>query len=166
MVFSLACSRDLPALMALYRAASLRMEEQGIFQWDEAYPDLRVLSKDVSRNELQIGLIGGRIAVAFSIEYCKKDDYEPAAWRYGESRFAVLHRLCVHPAYQGRGIAREAMDHIEQSVLARGIYAIRLDAFSLNPAALQLYASRGYEKAGEIRYRKGLFYLYEKNLHP
>ena len=58
------------------------------------------------------------------------------------------------------------MDFLEQSVLDRGLRAIRLDAFSLNPAALKLYESRGYERAGEIQFRKGLFYLYEKRLTP
>jgi ribosomal protein S18 acetylase RimI-like enzyme len=98
------------------------------------------------------------------IEYCDQGGYEPAAWRYDEPRFAVLHRLCVHPEFQGRGVAGEAMDYIESSVVSRGVHAVRLDAFSQNPAALRLYERRGYVKAGEIVYRKGLFYLYEKKL--
>ena len=76
----------------------------------------------------------------------------------------VLHRLCVHPDFQGQGVARQAMDYLENEVRARGIQTIRLDAFSQNPTALHLYESRGYQKAGEISYRKGLFYLYEKKL--
>ncbi|NLI54465.1 MAG: N-acetyltransferase [Clostridiales bacterium] len=164
MDFSTARRCDLPELIALYRAAIQSMDAQGIPQWDEIYPDRRVIAEDISRGEMEVGRVGETIAVAFSLELCGEGDYEPANWRYPAPRFVVLHRLCVHPAFQGRGIAKEAMDHIEQSVLTRGIHAIRLDAFSRNPAALRLYESRGYEKAGTIQYRKGLFYLYEKRL--
>ena len=164
MDFSFAESADLPELFSLYRAAILRMDEQGVPQWDEIYPSFEVLQEDVSSGQMQIGRLDAQIAVAFLLEECFEGDYEPADWRYREPKFVVLHRLCVHPAFQGRGVARQAMDFLERMVLERGIYAIRLDAFSRNPTALKLYESRGYEKAGEIWYRKGLFYLYEKQL--
>lgn len=164
MVFSPALPDDLPELEILYRSAARHMEAQGIFQWDDIYPDKQVISGDIERGEMLVGRVDARIVIAFTLEPCVRGQYEPAHWRYDEPRFLVLHRLCVHPSHQGRGAAREAMDYIERTALESGIRAIRLDAYSLNPAALRLYESRGYEKAGEIRYRKGLFYLYEKKL--
>ena len=166
MDFSYACSEDLPELFGLYRAAIARMDEQNIPQWDEIYPSIEVLQADVSSGQMQIGRVNGKIAVAFLLEECSEEDYEDADWRYRDPRFIVLHRLCVHPAFQGQGVARQTMDFLEQAVLDSGLSAVRLDAFSLNPAALKLYESRGYEKAGEIQFRKGLFYLYEKRLQP
>jgi ribosomal protein S18 acetylase RimI-like enzyme len=166
MEFSYALSDDYSELIALYRAAIARMNEQNIPQWDEIYPSAEVLQADVSSGQMQIGRLNGRIAVAFLLEECSEEDYEKAEWRYQDPRFIVLHRLCVYPAFQGQGVARQTMDFLEQAVLNRGLHAIRLDAFSLNPTALKLYESRGYEKAGEIRFRKGLFYLYEKRLMP
>ena len=165
MEFCQAARCDLSELMALYRAASGRMDEQGVSQWDEIYPSEEIIGDDIDGGLMTLGKIDGVIAVAFALEHCCHGDYERAAWRYAEPRFVVLHRLCVHPAFQGRGIARQTMDYLEALTFARGIRAIRLDAFSQNPAALHLYESRGYEKAGEITYRKGLFYLYEKRLH-
>lgn len=166
MEFSFARKGDLTELMALYRAATQHMDARGVFQWDEIYPSAVIVSEDIARGQMQLGRIEGAIAVAFALETCARGEYEPAAWRYDESHFIVLHRLCVHPAFQGRGVARQAMDALEAETLARGIRTIRLDAFSQNPTALRLYESRGYEKAGEIQYRKGLFYLYEKKLAP
>jgi ribosomal protein S18 acetylase RimI-like enzyme len=156
--------RDLPELMALFRAATQQMDARGILQWDEIYPDEATIRADIVRGQMRVGTRSGKIAVAFMLELCSEGDYEPADWRYREPDFAVLHRLCVHPDFQGQGVAKEAMDFLEGAMLSSGIRTIRLDAFSQNPAALHLYESRGYEKAGEIRYRKGLFYLYEKRL--
>ena len=40
--------------------------------------------------------------------------------------------------------------------------SIRLDAFSKNNRSLNLYEKNKYEKVGEVKFRKGLFYCYEK----
>ena len=164
MEFSRATLHDLPELMALYAAATRHMEQHGIHQWDTLYPAESFVREDIEREQLYVGRLGGSIAVAFALEECRDEDYEEADWRYREEVFVVVHRLCVHPGLQGQGVSRIAMDYLEGLVLSRGIRAIRLDAFPQNPAALHLYESRGYEKAGEIVYRKGLFYLYEKSL--
>ena len=155
---------DLPEPMTLYRAATRHMDVNGIPQWDEIYPAESFIRDDITSGQMRVGIVEGRIAVAYALEECRTGDYEDAAWRYEEPVFVVLHRLCVHPDFQGKGVAKAAMDELEADVLSRGIYAVRLDAFSRNPVALHLYESRGYEKAGEITYRKGLFYLYEKKL--
>ena len=164
MGFLRAQASDLPELIHLFHAATQSMDEQGIFQWDELYPDAGILEEDIRHGNMTVGMIGSRIAVAFMLDYCEDSDYESADWRCRETQIVVLHRLCVHPDFQGQGVARKAMDQLEGMVRASGIRTIRLDAFSQNPAALHLYESRGYQKAGTIHYRKGLFYLYEKDL--
>ena len=164
MEFSTAQAQDLAEILRLFRAATTQMDAHGVYQWDEIYPDEGILGEDIARGNLTVGTIDGRIAVAFMLDYCEDSDYESADWQYCEQNIVVLHRLCVHPDFQGRGVARQAMDYLENEVRAQGIKTIRLDAFSQNPTALHLYESRGYQKAGEISYRKGLFYLYEKKL--
>lgn len=164
MEFIHAIQSDLPELLALYGAATRQMDDQGIRQWDEIYPSESILREDIALGQMYVGKKEGRVAVAFALEQCKAGDYEEAEWIYEEPSFVVLHRLCVHPAFQGQGVAKAAMDYLEQEVLSHGINVIRLDAFPQNPAAIKLYESRGYRKAGEITYRKGLFYLYEKKL--
>ena len=164
MDFSYASRNDLTELLTLFQVTTQSMNEHNIFQWDEIYPDRQILLEDIEHGIMEIGRVADQIAVAFALEECAAGDYEGADWRYPAERIIVLHRLCVHPAFQRQGIARAAMDYLEQRVRERGISTIRLDAFSQNPAALKLYEARGYEKAGDIVYRKGLFYLYEKKL--
>lgn len=164
MEFRKARSRDLQELMALFRAATEAMDAQGIPQWDEIYPSVEIVQADIDQEQMYVGQVDGKIAVVFVLEPCREGDYESANWQYPAERFVVLHRLCVHPRFQGQGIARQAMDYLEQAVRNSGYSCIRLDAFPQNPAAIRLYESRGYGKAGEITLRKGLFYLYEKKL--
>ena len=164
MEFAVAQPSNLDELHALYRAAIAHMDAQGIFQWDDLYPSLDVLEEDVSQGEMEIALIDGQISAAFTLNPRCDEEYALGAWRYPDARFCVLHRLCVHPLNQGQGVAARVMDHIEHALLQRGYESVRLDAFSSNPFALRLYEKRGYERVGEVRFRKGLFYFYEKPL--
>jgi ribosomal protein S18 acetylase RimI-like enzyme len=83
---------------------------------------------------------------------------------FEDAGVSVVHRLMVHPAFQGRGIARELMEFAERVALNRGCGVIRLDAFAMNPQALRLYRALGYREAGEVKFRKGAFLCFEKRL--
>ncbi len=100
--------------------------------------------------------------IVLNNEYDK--EYEAAAWQYKDVSFLVVHRLCVNPVYQGKGVGRQTMLLVEEMLLSDGIESIRLDAYSLNPIAMNMYKKLGYLKVGEVMWRKGLFYLFEKKL--
>jgi ribosomal protein S18 acetylase RimI-like enzyme len=87
-----------------------------------------------------------------------------AAWNYRGKNFVILHRLCVKAERQNEGIGTKTMIEIERRVKNTGIQAIRLDTFSQNPFALNMYKKLGYKKTGQAHWRKGLFYLFEKQL--
>lgn len=85
-------------------------------------------------------------------------------WQYEHLCYSVIHRLCVNPLYQNKGVGAKTMQYIKDILRSESFEAVRLDAFSQNPAALNLYRKLGYNKVGEILFRKGLFYLFEKKL--
>jgi GNAT superfamily N-acetyltransferase len=109
----------------------------------------------------------GTVAAAVVINaQCNADcqaDYDAAAWQGGDP-YLLVHRLCVSPTAQGKGVGRELMLAVEAWACTRGYTDIRLDAFSKNPHALHMYDRLGYAKRGEATWRKGLFYLLEKQL--
>ncbi|HBF38124.1 MAG TPA: hypothetical protein DDW50_12470 [Firmicutes bacterium] len=79
---------------------------------------------------------------------------------------SVIHRLAVNPEYQKQGIGRQLMDFAEKCALERGYTSIRLDAYSGNHRAVNLYENRGYKKVGQFFYpsREFPFYCYEKRI--
>ena len=155
---------DLDALVALYAAAAQDMRDHGIDQWDEYYPDREILSEDVESGDMTLGLLDGEPVCAYVVNREYDPEYELGAWDHTEGDFCVLHRLCVNPAMQGRGLARQAMAHMEKNALDKGFDSVRLDVFSQNLHAQRLYERLGYRRTGEVRFRKGIFYLMEKKL--
>lgn len=153
---------DLDNIVLLVGQAVKRMVSQGIDQWDELYPIREDFEQDIQSGQMSLGTLGGEIAVIYTINRECEPEYESAAWKDADKPFCILHRLCVNPVFQNRGIARRTMEHIEREAAEKGIQAIRLDVFSQNPHALSLYQKCGYEKVGTARWRKGEFYLMEK----
>lgn len=159
----LATPADMPAVYALYREAIDHMNAHGIPQWDEVYPAPALLEEDLMRGELYVADAAGGVLAAVVLNEQSDPAYGDAEWLH-EGPYTVVHRLCVSPAAQGKGVGRGLMAAVEAWAKARGYRAIRLDAFSLNPHALHMYAGLGYERRGEAHWRKGLFYLLEKKL--
>ena len=164
MEFRTATPDDLDALVSLYGAATHDMLRQGIDQWDEYYPDREILSEDVESGDMTLGLLDGEPACAWVVNREYEPEYVSGAWEHTGGDFCVLHRLCVNPELQGRGLARQAMARMEKNAFDKGFDSVRLDVFSQNLHAQRLYERLGYKRTGEVRFRKGIFYLMEKGL--
>ncbi len=162
--FRLATSGDLSDVTDLFMRATAHMNAQGIHQWDERYPTALDLQTDIERGEMYLLIIEGSIASVVVLNEFQQTEYLDGQWQETAGRPAVVHRLCVHPACWGQGLATKTMELSHEILMIAGYTSVRLDAFSLNPSALKLYARLGYRNAGTIMLRKGLFYLFEKQL--
>ena len=152
---------DLSEIGALGRAVVNELIRQGIPQWDERYPTEADFRRDIENGWLTAGVAEGQIAVVYALNRESDPDYRNGQWQCGDD-YLVLHRICVHPAYQHRGLGRQTMLHIEAQAAAMGARSIRLDAFSQNPFSLRMYAGLGYKTVGSADWRMGHFYLLEK----
>jgi GNAT superfamily N-acetyltransferase len=90
--------------------------------------------------------------------------WQGMAWSKDSEPAAAVHRLMVHPAQQGRGLAKRLMQHAEEVALAKNCRSIRLDTFLQNPVAMTLYPRLGYRRTGTAMMRKGEFAGFEKLL--
>ena len=141
--FQKAMLNDLDNIYQIYVDAIAEMNRNSIPQWDERYPDREILNEDIAKGELFVGFIDDKIASAYVVNAECDEQYVNGSWEFPQAKFYVIHRLCVNPKFQNKGIGTLVMRHIEESLKAEGIESIRLDAFSQNPYALKLYEKLG-----------------------
>lgn len=153
---------DRDEIVAMIRSATEHLNQTGIPQWDEAYPNASNVDADIQKRQLYIIRFGGKIAGIVTLNREYDPEYQNGRWEYRGPDFMVVHRLIVSPAVQGRGIGAKIMQMAESMLRESGIKSVRLDAFSQNPYSLRLYGKLGYRTVGEALWRKGLFYLMEK----
>ena len=164
MQYKLATMKDLDEVCSLIKKAIEHMEQQGIYQWDELYPAREDFQEDIDNNSLYLAIEDGRIIAIYVINRDCGDEYYNFQWDNPDESAYIIHRFCVSPEYQNRGIGSRVLAHIEDQIRSMGYSSVRLDVFSQNPYALKLYEKNGYKKRGHFDWRKGRFFLMEKTL--
>lgn len=162
LAFRKAKPEELSQIFALFCDAIEEMDRSGIPQWDKVYPDEATLQSDIEQGTLYVALWEGRPAAVFVLNGAYDVQYANGQWTE-ETAFLVIHRLCVSPRFQHKGLGKQAVQAAEAEAAALGAKALRLDAFKHNPYAVRLYESNGYRIVGEVLFRKGPFYLMEKH---
>ncbi|WP_455538747.1 GNAT family N-acetyltransferase [Terrisporobacter sp.] len=162
--FILAQIEDLNTIMSIFIDAINEMNNNGIYQWDSIYPNKDILEDDIKKKQLYIGIHKGTIASIYVLNQECDEQYNNGSWQYPNSTYCVVHRLCVNPLFQNKGVGTSTMIHIENEIRKIGVDTIRLDTFSLNPYAVKMYEKLGYSKVGLANWRKGKFYLMEKKI--
>ena len=164
MEFRLGTTQDLDLICSLIKDAIAEMEKNGIYQWDEIYPARSDFEEDIKNNNLYV-VFDEDILIAFYVISGEYDEqYNNAEWKYETDSAYILHRFCVSPKVQNRGIGKKVLQYIEQQIKDMGYKSVRLDTFTENPFAQKLYRHNGYESRGYADWRKGRFDLMEKKL--
>ncbi|MEA5082709.1 MAG: GNAT family N-acetyltransferase [Lachnospiraceae bacterium] len=164
MEFRKATHSDFSTIVEIYQSGILHLDSIGIHQWDESYPSATIIEADIQNKEMYVGLIDDKIVTAFTINPKYDEEYSKGNWQYSNLPFLVLHRFCVNPQHQNKGVGTQTMTFIENTLKSENFQCLRLDAFSLNHFSLRLYEKFGFTKVGEVTFSKGLFYLFEKKL--
>ncbi len=164
-LFRIAAQCDFLEIWQIFQDAVEYHKTQGIAQWDEVYPDRNTIENDIQNQQMYLLTENGAILAAVVLNGEQDAEYQTGKWQYTDGKIAVIHRLCVKPAEQHRGLGRKMMLLAEQELLRQGYTSVRLDAFTHNPFSCRLYESIGYRRTGEVLFRKGRFNLYEKVLH-
>ena len=162
-----AVGEDIHLITELFKLATDRMISSGIHQWNYTYPLVSHVEEDIRNGSAYVYISGGRIAGTISLDTKQDIQYKKIHWHNYSDHVLVIHRLSVHPEFQGLGIGKKLCLFAEKLALDLSLNTIRLDAYSLNPAAHQLYLSLGYRRAnGYCYFHKNVmpFYCYDKKI--
>ena len=162
-----ATTSDIDSILLVTKACAKDMITKGIYQWNEHYPNAEAFQKDINRNELYVLTNENDILGSIVISTFMDDEYKAIQWLTPSDKNMYIHRLAVHPDYQGRGFAQKLMDFAEKLALENGSRSIRLDTFSQNDRNQIFYERRGYKRLGSIYFPQQSehpFYCYERVL--
>lgn len=70
-----------------------------------------------------------------------------------DGRRAIIHHMCVHPAFRREGIARTLLQKAEEALRAEGINKIFGLVFKDNDAANAFWEKQGYTLRTNLNYR-------------
>ncbi|MDT0606404.1 GNAT family N-acetyltransferase [Croceitalea rosinachiae] len=145
---------EISDILTITRACAAVMEQKGIFQWNDHYPSEQVFLNDLKRDELFVLVKEEKIIGIIVISTLMDEEYVPVEWLTKNKNNIYIHRLGVHPKFQGKGYAQKLMDFAEHFAKENDYSSIRLDTFSQNKRNQQFYETRGYKRLGDIFFPK------------
>lgn len=155
---------ELQEIKSLTESCARAMIDKGIYQWNEHYPSLEKLRKDILKDELYVLKKHSQILGIIVITPEKDEEYNPINWLSKTENNLYIHRLATHPDHWGKGYARQLMDFAEERARKDNYESVRLDTFSMNKRNQKFYEARGYQRLGNIYFPKQSehpFYCYE-----
>lgn len=158
---------DISEIIELTRACARHMISQGIYQWNDHYPNKNAFENDIARNELFVYKVNNKIIATIVISTLMDDEYKDINWLTPSVNNLYIHRLAVHPDFQKQGKAREMMDFALTYAKNKKVPSLRLDTFSQNKRNHIFYEARGYKRLGNVYFPKQSedpFYCYENVL--
>jgi GNAT superfamily N-acetyltransferase len=165
-----AVAGDFVPVMELIRKAVRAMNDGGLFQWTEDYPNEAIITDDIAAGTLykittgDVIAGGNIIAGIIVLNHQYFPEYDALKWDVNDSHPLIVHRLCIHPDHQGQGLSRILMQFAEAYAVRNHYLSIRLDTGTLNVKALALYDALGYRRVGVVSFRPGFFQVFEKVL--
>lgn len=168
MAIERAIESDLNEIVLLTKSCASNMISQGIFQWNEYYPSKEVLFNDIKLKQIWKYLFKDKIVGIIVLTEIEDIEYKDVKWLTNNAKNLYVHRLAVHPDFQGKGFARKLMDFAEEFGIENNYNSIRLDTFSQNKRNQRFYERRKYIKLEAIFFPNQSefpFYCYEKVLN-
>jgi ribosomal protein S18 acetylase RimI-like enzyme len=158
---------DLKRIIEITQACANLMISKNIFQWNEFYPRIQTFEEDVNNQTLYVIENNSKVIGCLVISDYMDEFYKKAKWLTVSDKNIYLHRLAVHPDYQGKGFAKKLMNYAFDFALENEFKSIRLDTFSGNPQNNVFYQKLDFKKLEKIYFRDQSdkpFYCYEKVL--
>lgn len=165
MLIKKASELDFLQLLSIVKSCGQNLIEQGIFQWNENYPSKQVLQNDIALQQIWKLEVANSIVGLIVLTEKEDAEYKQVKWLTKNQHNLYIHRLAVHPNFQGQGFAQKLMDFAEKYTKENGYKSIRLDTFSQNKRNQKFYEQRNYIKLESIYFPKQSafpFYCYEK----
>lgn len=148
----LAKNSDLERIILITKACAAKLISEGIYQWNESYPNLITFQKDIDKKTLYVYKEGNNVLGCIVISSEMDQEYEKVKWLSPHGQNHYIHRLAVHPDSQGKGIAKKLMQFAKLLSEKEEKVSIRLDTFSGNSKNQSFYESLGYISVGSIYY--------------
>lgn len=151
-------------IITVLKDTIVSMNAQGLYQWNENYPNENTIVSDIDKEELFVKVEDDSVKGFVVLNQFEDKEYNILDWNSTKDNSLVIHRLCVSPKFQGSGVAKEIMEFTHKYAKDNGFEYIRLDTSVNNKRSIAVYEKHGYSNVGVITTEKGEYACFEKHL--
>jgi GNAT superfamily N-acetyltransferase len=157
---------DFIEILYLLRVCIMDMNEKGQKHWNSAYPGPDLIQADLERSSIYVMKDKGVCKGMVTLDSEEPEEYKGIQWTHKARNPLYIHRLAVHPVWQGQGIARKLILFSEEFAMRNGYDALRVDVFSDSMHARNLCNKNSFKEAGNYLsfFQQQPFICYDKKI--
>ena len=109
MEFRKSVKSDIPKIMNIIKQAQAYFKNQNIDQWQNGYPNEKVINNDIENEESYVMIKDNEIIATTVISFNKESVYEniiDGKW-LTNGEYGVIHRIAVDNTYKGLGLSHK-----------------------------------------------------------
>ena len=164
-LFRLAKVSDISVIWDILKKAIQQRKEDGSNQWQDGYPNVLVIEKDIEKG-VGFVLTENNVIVGYTAVLINNEpEYKKIQGKWlTDSNYVVFHRVAISEQYLRKGLAKKILENIECYALKNNIYSIKADTNFDNVAMLKIFKKLNYTYCGEVYFRNSPRRAYEKVL--
>lgn len=164
--FRKATLSEINPIWDILQHAIIRRKNDGSNQWQDGYPNLEVVKKDIEKESGYVLTEGETIVGYIAVLINDEPAYEKieGEWLTNDD-FVLFHRVAIAENYLGKGLAKMMINYIEDFALKNKIKSIKADTNFDNDAMLNIFEKIGYKYCGQVYLRGNPRRAFEKVLN-
>jgi GNAT superfamily N-acetyltransferase len=164
--FRKATLSEINQIWDILRQAIIRRKNDGSNQWQDGYPNLEVVKKDIEKESGYVLTEGETIVGYIAVLINDEPAYEKIEGEWlTNNDFVLFHRVAISEDYLGKGLAKMMINHIEDFAVENNIKSIKADTNFDNDAMLNIFEKIGYKYCGQVYLRGNPRRAFEKVLN-
>ncbi len=142
--------QELQEVVDILRTGKQALCEAGVDQWQGDYPDVDVVSEDITLGQCYVICFCEVIVGTFVFTTLPDPSYEGSEVFEKLSQYGSLHRIAVLPDFKGLGIARRAVRFCVGECNRLQLDTLRCDTHEQNASMRRMLTKSGFNELGHI----------------
>jgi len=156
---------EIGEIWTILQHAIARRKNEGSNQWQDGYPNLEVIKKDIEKEYAYVLTEAENIIGYFAVVVNYEPEYSKIEGKWlTNSDFVVIHRLALSENYLGKNLSKMMIEFVEDLAKINDIYSIKVDTNHDNFAMMKIFEKSGFSFCGIVHFRGSPRRAYEKVL--
>ena len=152
-------------IWAILQHAIIRRKKEGSNQWQDGYPNLEVIKKDIEKGYGYVLTEDEKTIGYCAILINDEPEYEKIEGKWlTNSDFVVFHRIAIAEKYLGKKQSKKIIEFIEDFARKMNIKSLKADTNHDNFAMIKIFEKSGFTFCGAVHFRGSPRRAYEKVL--
>lgn len=146
---------DITTIMSILQKAKKFLAEENIPQWQNGYPDLKVVEDDISKGYAYVLIVGKSVAGVATLFQEEDSNYHKiyaGEWAHQKKmkRYTSIHRIAIDENYRGEHLSDFFFSNLLTIAYQLGFRQVRIDTHVLNKRMQHIIDKAGFNYAGVV----------------